>query len=31
LCVTQLIPAGLGLVTGASTERVALAAAQSQG
>ncbi len=31
LCVTQLIPAGLGLVTGASTERVVLAAAQSQG
>ena len=31
LCVTQLIPAGLGLVTGASTERVALAAAHSQG
>jgi zinc transporter, ZIP family len=31
LCVTQLIPAGMGLVTGASTERVAVAAAQSQG
>jgi zinc transporter, ZIP family len=31
LCVTQLVPAGVGLVTGASTERVALAAAQSQG
>jgi zinc transporter, ZIP family len=31
LCVTQLIPAGVGLVTGASTERVAIAAAQSVG
>jgi hypothetical protein len=31
LCITQLIPAGLGLVTGTSTQRVALAAAQSQG
>jgi len=29
LCLTQLIPAGLGLVTGASTRRVALAAAQT--
>ena len=30
LCVTQLIPAGVGLVTGASTKRVELAAAQAQ-
>jgi ZIP family zinc transporter len=30
LCVTQLIPAGIGLMTGASTERVALAAAHFQ-
>ena len=29
LCLTQLIPAGAGLVTGASTRRVALAAAQT--
>ena len=31
LCVTQLIPAGVGLVSGAATQRVAIAAAQSQG
>jgi ZIP family zinc transporter len=30
LCVTQLIPAGVGLVTGASTRRVELAAAQAR-
>jgi ZIP family zinc transporter len=31
LCVTQLIPAGVGLVSGESSRRVAVAAAQSQG
>lgn len=31
LCVTQLIPAGIGLVSGASRARVAMAAAESQG
>jgi len=31
LCVTQLIPAGIGLVSGAARQRVTLAAAQSQG
>jgi ZIP family zinc transporter len=31
LCVTQLIPAGIGLVSGAATRRVAVAAAQPQG
>jgi ZIP family zinc transporter len=31
LCVTQLIPAGIGLVSGASRARVAMAAAQSHG
>ncbi len=31
LCVTQLIPAGVGLVSGAAGQRVAIAAAQSQG
>jgi ZIP family zinc transporter len=30
LCVTQLIPAGVGLVSGASTRRVELAAAQAR-
>jgi ZIP family zinc transporter len=31
VCLTQLIPAGVGLVSGAATERVTLAAAHSQG
>jgi hypothetical protein len=31
LCVTQLIPAGIGLVSGESSRRVAMAAAQAQG
>ncbi len=31
LCVTQLIPAGIGLVSGAASRRVAMAAAQAQG